>query len=107
MGLDADGDFVVVWNSRGSGGTDSSARSIQGQRYASDGSAVGGQFQVNTYTTDYQYFSSVALDADGDFVVVWESEGSGGTDSDGLSIQMTPGLIFADGFESGDTGAWT
>src|SRR5262245_58340651 len=47
----ADGDFVVVWESNGSFGTDNNAVSIQGQRYASDGSAQGAQFQVNTYAT--------------------------------------------------------
>ncbi len=71
MSLDADGDFVVVWFSYGSGGTDSSSISVQGQRYASDGSTVGGEFQVNTYTTSSQKDPSVSLDADGDFVVVW------------------------------------
>ena len=41
---------------------------------------LAGEFQVNTYTTSYQYFPAVAADADGDFVVVWESyrqDGSG------------------------------
>jgi hypothetical protein len=81
VAADADGDFVVVWEGIGSYGTDSSYRSIQGQRYASDGSTLGAQFQVNTYTTNYQFNSSVAADSDGDFVVVWESYGSTGTDS--------------------------
>ncbi len=87
VALHADGDFVVVWTSQGSGGTDSSEDSIQGQRYAADGSAVGGEFQINTYTTNTQAYPSVALDADGDFVVVWEGEGSSGTDSSSYSVQ--------------------
>jgi hypothetical protein len=82
-----DGDFVVVWQSYGSAGTDTSNRSIQGQRYASDGSAQGGQFQVNTYTTSGQYLPSVAVAADGDFVVVWYSAGSFGTDTSSFSVQ--------------------
>ena len=87
VGSDADGDFVVVWESSGSGGTDSSYFSVQGQRYASDGTTAGAQFQVNTYTTAFQRFPSVAFSADGDFVVVWASNGSGGSDSDAFSIQ--------------------
>jgi hypothetical protein len=87
VSLDADGDFVVVWASFGSAGTDSSDYSVQGQRYASDGSPVGSQFQVNTFTADYQYQPAVALDAAGDFVVVWASFGSAGTDSSGYSVQ--------------------
>ena len=87
VALDADGDFIVVWRSPTSSGTDSSISSVQGQRYASDGSSVGGEFQVNTYTTNFQGRPSVAVDADGDFVVVWLSLGSSGTDTSGYSIQ--------------------
>ena len=88
VAADADGDFVVVWYSVGSSGTDPSGYSIQGQRYASNGSTQGAQFQVNTYTTDTQTYPSVAADADGDFVVAWQSLGSSGTDTDGFSIQV-------------------
>src|SRR5262245_60028718 len=83
---EADGDFVVVWQSNGSLGTDTSL-SIQGQRYHSNGSTQGAQVQVNTYTTDQQSYVSVAADADGDFVVVWASAGSSGTDTSSRSIQ--------------------
>ena len=85
--VDADGDFVVVWSGDVSTGTDTGSLSIQGQRYASDGSAQGAQFQVNTYTTNSQYRPSVAVNADGDFVVVWESYGSSGTDTAYRSVQ--------------------
>ncbi len=87
LAADAGGAFVVVWTSFGSSGTDTDETSIQGQRYASDGSAAGGELQDTTYTTDSQMNPSVALDADGDFVVVWESVGSAGTDSSSFSIQ--------------------
>ncbi len=87
VAMDADGDFVAVWTSNGSSGTDTSGASIQGQRYNAAGAAVGSQFQVNTFTTNDQVEASVAMDADGDFVVVWASNGSSGTDTDGQSIQ--------------------
>ena len=87
VGLDAGGGFVVVWQSDGSGGTDTSGYSVQGQRFAADGSAIAAEFQVNTYSTNDQRFPKVALAADGGFVVVWQSDGSGGTDSSGYSIQ--------------------
>jgi len=83
----ADGGFVVVWESNGSAGSDADGYSIQGQRYTSDGSPLGGQFQVNGYTTQNQNDASVAMDADGDFVVTWESYGSSGTDSSDDSVQ--------------------
>jgi hypothetical protein len=61
------GDFVVVWTDFG--GLDD----VRGQRYDSAGDPQGSPFRVNSYTTGYQYAQSVAVDADGDFVVVWSS----------------------------------
>ena len=87
VALDGQGEFVVVWDSRGSYGTDDSHWSIQGQRYDDNGTLEGGQFQVNTYTTSHQPSSAVAVDAQGNFVVAWQSNGSYGTDTDGHSIQ--------------------
>ncbi len=83
----AAGGFVVVWDSSGSSGTDASSRSIQGQRYASNGSAQGAEFQVNSYTTNKQSYPAVAAVPNGDFVVAWASVGSPGTDSSSASIQ--------------------
>jgi hypothetical protein len=85
LALDNDGDFVVVWNSRVS--SSDPDYSIQGQRYDSTGCAVGSQFQVNTYTTNWQLTPDVALDSDGDFVVVWDSNDGSGTDTGGFSIR--------------------
>jgi len=48
---------------------------------------AGAQFEVNTYTTNSQFVPSVAADSDGDFVVVWESNGSSGTDTSSYSVQ--------------------
>ncbi len=82
----ADGDFVVVWGSDGSSGSDNSFRSIQGRRFTSNGTAAGGEFQVNTYTTGTQTYPAVAVDGDGDFVVVWQGFGSSGNDSSSSSV---------------------
>jgi hypothetical protein len=81
------GDFAVVWASYGADGSDTSGFSVQGQRFASDGSPQGPQLQVNTYTTSYQDVPSVAAAADGGFVVVWQSFGSAGTDTSSWSVQ--------------------
>ncbi|MGL4462065.1 MAG: hypothetical protein ACRC1K_07920, partial [Planctomycetia bacterium] len=35
---------------------------------------AGVEFQVNTFTTNNQSQPSVAMDADGDFVVAWQSD---------------------------------
>lgn len=34
---------------------------------------LGEEFQVNTYTTDFQYLAAAAMDGEGSFVVVWNS----------------------------------
>lgn len=87
IAVNADGDFAVVWESFVSAGSDSSSRSIQGQLFDSAGAPSGDQFQVNSYTTNGQRIPIVAFDADGDFLVVWSSDGSSGTDTSGTSIQ--------------------
>ena len=79
MAVDADGDFVVVWESYGQDGDN---YGIYGQRYNAAGETLGGEFPVNTYTTHRQYDPSVAMDADGDFVVVWTSDGKGNGEPD-------------------------
>ncbi|MCP4659763.1 MAG: hypothetical protein GY856_30540 [bacterium] len=86
----SDGSFVVVW--KGVGATDTSG--IQGQRYAAGGAALGGEFQINSYTTGAQYWTAVDHGPDGSFVVVWWSDGSDGSDQDGGSVQ---GQRFASG----------
>ncbi|NJL77364.1 MAG: hypothetical protein HC892_22370, partial [Saprospiraceae bacterium] len=77
VAMDADGDFVTVWQSNGQ---DGNSYDIYGQRYNSDGTTAGAEFLVNTFTNNNQSAPSVAIEADGDFVVVWESysqDGSG------------------------------
>ncbi len=106
VAMDADGDFVVTWVSKD---FDGSYGNTKAQCYTADGTAVGGEFLVNTYTTGEQKIGPLAMTAEGDFIVVWTSRGSPGTDTSGTSVQgqrFTLGIIFADGFESGDTSAW-
>ena len=87
VACDSAGNFVVVWQSVGSAGSDTSSHSIHGQRYDSAGVPQGGEFQVNTYTTSSQRYPAVASDSAGNFVVVWASSGSAGSDTSGVSIQ--------------------
>jgi hypothetical protein len=79
VAVDAKGNFVVVWQSRsGRNGTD-----IFGQRYDSAGNPVGIQFQVNTFVSGDQINPDVTIDAEGNFVVVWQDEEQ---DGDGSGI---------------------
>ncbi len=110
VATDANDDFVVVWESAGSSGTDSSGGSVQGQRYAADGSPVGGEIQVNTYTTSNQGQPAIDSGGSGQFLVVWESYGQDGSYFGAFgqrfhTAEASP--IFVDGFETGDTGGWS
>jgi len=71
VATDPAGNFVIVWQSSGQ---DGSSNSIQGQRYDADGTLLGTEFQVNTYTTYQQRFPDVAVAEDGSFVVVWRGQ---------------------------------
>jgi len=84
---DGSGGFVVAWSSGGGSGTDTDQDSIQAQRFDGGGAPVGGEFQVNTYTSGSQYDVAVAPDGGGGFVVVWASVGGAGTDANFASIQ--------------------
>ena len=76
VATDSAGAFVVVWDSNGQDGSiaGSGERGIFGQRYDSAGTAVGSEFQVNTYTNYDQSTSGVAMDPSGGFFVVWKSQ---------------------------------
>ncbi|MHC0062630.1 beta strand repeat-containing protein [Nostoc sp. UIC 10890] len=77
IAMDADGDFVISWQSYGQ---DGSGFGIYAQRYNSTGAAQGSEFRVNTTITGFQNNSTIAMDADGDFVISWQSyyqDGSG------------------------------
>ncbi|MEM7584132.1 MAG: hypothetical protein AAF560_12165 [Acidobacteriota bacterium] len=64
------GDFLVAWSSTNQ---DGSLAGVFAQRYDSAGTAIGGEFQVNTTTAGSQTYPDVAMDADGNFLVVWST----------------------------------
>jgi len=66
----AGGDFVITWTSNGQ---DGDSYGIYGQRFAADGTPVGGEFQVNTATDGSQEAPSVTALADGGFLLAWQS----------------------------------
>jgi hypothetical protein len=72
VAADAGGNFVVAWWSFGQ---DGDRDGVFAQRYDSEGVARGGEFRVNSYTTSSQFNPSIGSDANGNFVVVWESRG--------------------------------
>ena len=79
--MDADGDFVIAWQS---GYQDGSNQGVYAKRYNASGVVQGGEFRVNTYTTERQWFPSIAMGAAGNFVIIWED--LGGADGSSLGV---------------------
>jgi Ca2+-binding RTX toxin-like protein len=69
------GGWVVTWTSYGQ---DGDREGVYQQRYAGDGTPIGGETLVNTFNVDEQWYSSVTALADGGWVVTWQSEGQDG-----------------------------
>ncbi|MBN2581092.1 MAG: trypsin-like serine protease, partial [Pirellulales bacterium] len=82
-----DGDFIVVWSANNSD-TD---YDVYAQRYDATGTAMGLAFLVNTYTTSVQCHPAVAMDADGDFAVTWQSLGQEDTEETGVTVTAGQG----------------
>src|SRR5690606_35526136 len=88
VGANDGAEFVVVWDSRSSRGNDDSAESVQLRRFNANGSPVdAAEIQVNVLTDWSQHRPDIAVAPSGDFVVVWESYESAGSDHSGTSIQ--------------------
>ncbi|MGB9879859.1 MAG: hypothetical protein ACPLRM_03765, partial [Anaerolineae bacterium] len=70
VAMTPDGDFVITWTNTRNGNAD-----IYARRFAANGQPLGDAFLVNTFTANDQKWSDVAMDAEGNFVVVWSSWG--------------------------------
>lgn len=75
IAMDSDGDFVVAWESNYQ---DGDGYAIYARKYNSAGVAVTSEFQVNQTSFGDQQNARVAMDADGDFAVVWQGPDAGG-----------------------------
>jgi hypothetical protein len=70
VAMDAQGDFVVSWSSNGQ---NNQTWGVYARRYNAAGTAQGDEFQVSQVTTVNQFaYWSVAMDAQGDFVISWD-----------------------------------
>src|SRR5688572_23219179 len=72
----SNGNSVVVWQSFGQ---DGSSWRVYGQVFAAVGSKVGNEFLVNTVMTNAQGDPNIAALSNGNFVVVWHSDGQDGS----------------------------
>jgi hypothetical protein len=66
-----DGSYVVVWTSNSQ---DGSGNGIYLRRFDSSGNVITGEIRVNSTTNNDQQAPAIAMDGDGDFIVVWESK---------------------------------
>ncbi len=71
VGVADDGDFVVTWQSYYQ---DGSATSVAARRFSADGTPKADDFVVNTTTLYLQEQSSLAMQPDGSFAVVWTND---------------------------------
>jgi hypothetical protein len=76
IAADPAGNFVVVWSSEGQ---DGSSYGVYARRYSKAGTPLANEFRVNQTTLGNQGEPVVAMDADGDIVVVWTSDGQDGS----------------------------
>ena len=72
----AQGGSVMIWQ-----GDDGDGDGIFGRIFAADGSAVTGQFQINSTTVGDQANPQLSVQPGGSFVVVWQ-----GSDADGFGV---------------------
>lgn len=84
----SNGNIVSIWQSNGQAGSN---YGVYGQIFDTSGNKSGTEFQINTYTTDSQFDPSVSGLSNGNFIVVWTSNGQ---DGDAGSIH---GQIFNSG----------
>ncbi len=85
VAIDDRGEFVVVWDMISDGAEADGSRDVYMAKYAFNGGQmkINGKaeaIRVNVETDKDQQYAAVAMDADGDVVVVWESyaqDGSG------------------------------
>ncbi|HEY9642830.1 MAG TPA: cadherin domain-containing protein, partial [Coleofasciculaceae cyanobacterium] len=94
IAMDAAGNFVVTWTSIPGDGRKAG---VIARRFDKNGVALGGETVVNTYTFDDQQNSSIAMNATGDYIITWSSDGQDGDVSWGVYGQ----LYNADGTKKG------
>jgi hypothetical protein len=98
VAMDNDGDYVVTWSDGywNEDGQDGSSYGIYAQRYNNDGFKIGTEFPVNSTTNGDQSNPAIAMDGNGNFIIVWNSFNQDG-DSKGIFAQR----YYSDGTVNG------
>ena len=72
---DGQGQYLIVWDSLSQ---DGSCSGVYGQRCNRGGELIGGEFQINTFVQDRQWYADVVTAGD-KYIVVWTSENQDGS----------------------------
>ncbi len=91
-----DSSFVVVWRS---------PDGVWGQIVDADGNLTGPESKLNSTESEVYELPTIAGALNGSFVVAWTTEDDRDY-GDYRRARLFRTLLFADGFESGDTTAW-
>lgn len=104
VAMDASGNFAVVW---GENGRDLDFSAVLLQQFDANGTKTGSAVTVNLTTAKDQERPQIAMDATGNFVVTWESDGQDGS-GEGIYLRsfeaggLNPGAeIRANGYTAG------
>jgi hypothetical protein len=84
VAIDSDGDFVVAWEN-----VLGDALEIRARRFSAQGVAQGDEFPVNPASSGSQFSPAVAMNAAGDFVVVWHSQVGASSEIRGRAFAST------------------
>ncbi|MEM9597777.1 MAG: hypothetical protein AAGD06_26155 [Acidobacteriota bacterium] len=79
--------FVAVWESLN---VDSDFRGVVYRRYAADGTPLAGEQLANVTEAGNQNNAVVAVQPDGTFLIVWESDGQDGSDATVIARLFAP-----------------
>jgi len=98
VAMDAAAGFVVTW--QGPGLIEDDQEDIFAQRFDPNGLPVGGEFRVNSSTNDQQLYPCVAMNNNGRFIIVWESNNTPGQGNKAICGQIydSNGLEFGPEF---------
>ena len=82
----SNGNFIIVWESWKQDIVTPSGYGVFGKIFDANGTTLKEEFQINTYTNDYQWFGDVETFNDNSFIVVWCSWEQDGYDG-GIYLQ--------------------
>ncbi len=105
VAVDVDGSFVVTYQSAGGGNFDLRARAFD-----ANGTPRGPDSLVHREEPDLlsRRRSTIGMDPTGRYVIAWQHEDSADDEDWGLVFRRFHNRpLLCDGFESGDTSAWS